>query len=480
MPTRSPRRRLTPPRRRAAPQPSQRMLRVLGIGEARPAAPIERREQVTRWTLAGADVLCALAALTLVIIGVGGTPSPVLALVPPAIVALAKVLGLYDRDELVLRKSTLDEVPGLFQLATLFALVAWLGDGPLGGRTFTGTAVLALWSGALLGFAVLRALARAVVLRHSPVERCLVVGDGDAIESVAAKLDGVPGVHAHLVARVPVERARESLSDLVREHEVHRVLIAPRASGSDGIVELVALAKSLGVRVSILPRIFEVVGSSVVFDELGGVPVLGVRRFGLSRSSQLAKRALDLTGASALLLCTVPLWVLAALAVRLDSSGSVFFRQVRVGRDGRFFKMFKFRTMVDGAETQKDALREHNETQGLFKIAADPRITRVGRLLRRTSLDELPQLLNVFRGEMSLVGPRPLVIEEDRRVEGWHRRRLHLIPGMTGHWQVLGSARIPLQEMVTIDYLYAANWTLWTDVKILLRTVPYVLARRGL
>jgi lipopolysaccharide/colanic/teichoic acid biosynthesis glycosyltransferase len=141
--------------------------------------------------------------------------------------------------------------------------------------------------------------------------------------------------------------------------------------------------------------------------------------------------------------------------------------------------MLKFRSMVDGAERIKDALRHRNEADGLFKIADDPRITRVGRLLRRTSLDELPQLFNVLRGEMSLVGPRPLVPDEDQHVRGWHRRRLQLMPGMTGPWQVLGSARIPLREMVTIDYLYVANWTLWGDVKILLRTLGAVVTRRG-
>ena len=132
------------------------------------------------------------------------------------------------------------------------------------------------------------------------------------------------------------------------------------------------------------------------------------------------------------------------------------------------------------ADARKDALRHLNETVGLFKIENDPRITRVGRFLRRSSLDELPQLLNVWRGEMSLVGPRPLVEDEDAQVHGFDRHRLHLTPGMTGHWQILGSARIPMDEMVGIDYLYVANWSLWIDVKILLRTIPYVFTSRGM
>jgi lipopolysaccharide/colanic/teichoic acid biosynthesis glycosyltransferase len=142
--------------------------------------------------------------------------------------------------------------------------------------------------------------------------------------------------------------------------------------------------------------------------------------------------------------------------------------------------MLKFRTMYDGADGHKEHLLHRNEADGFFKIAADPRVTPVGRWLRRTSLDELPQLLNVLRGEMSLVGPRPLVNEEDARIEGWFRRRLDVTPGMTGAWQVLGSSRIPMRDMVTIDYLYRTNWSLWLDLKILLRTVPHVVRRRGL
>jgi lipopolysaccharide/colanic/teichoic acid biosynthesis glycosyltransferase len=166
------------------------------------------------------------------------------------------------------------------------------------------------------------------------------------------------------------------------------------------------------------------------------------------------------------------------VGILLESGGSIFYRQVRVGRDGKHFRIFKFRSMVVGADTQKDKLRSLNEAgAGLFKITDDPRVTRVGRFLRRSSLDELPQLINVLRGEMSLVGPRPLVIDEDAQVLGLDRSRLHLTPGMTGPWQVLG-VRVPMQEMVGIDYLYVANWSLWHDLKILLRTIRHV-AHRG-
>jgi lipopolysaccharide/colanic/teichoic acid biosynthesis glycosyltransferase len=247
------------------------------------------------------------------------------------------------------------------------------------------------------------------------------------------------------------------------------------------MLNLVRTLKAVGVRVSVVPRLLEVVGSSVEFDDLHGVTVMGVRRFDLTRSSAKFKRMFDLLGASLGLLAVSPLLIGIAIAIKLDSRGPVFFRQLRVGRHGKRFHMLKFRTMVPEAESMKEALLHRNEAMdGLFKIAEDPRTTRVGRWLRRTALDELPQLLNIVRGEMSLVGPRPLVVEEDQRIEGWHRRRLELMPGMTGPWQILGPARVPLREMVAIDYLYVANWSPWTDIKILLRTVPHVIGRRGL
>jgi lipopolysaccharide/colanic/teichoic acid biosynthesis glycosyltransferase len=245
------------------------------------------------------------------------------------------------------------------------------------------------------------------------------------------------------------------------------------------MLEVIRVAKLEGVRVTVLPRLFEVVGSSVEFDQVDGLTMLGVRRFGLTRSSRLVKRAFDLAGSTLLLAAAAPVTAVIAVAIRLDTPGPVLFKQLRVGRDGRYFHMLKFRSMVADADGRKAELLHLNETEGMFKISADPRITRVGRLLRRSSLDELPQLLNVWRGEMSLVGPRPLVLDEDAQVVGLDRARLHLTPGMTGPWQVLGATRVPMREMVVIDYLYAANWSLWSDLKILLRTIPHMLSGAG-
>jgi exopolysaccharide biosynthesis polyprenyl glycosylphosphotransferase len=297
-------------------------------------------------------------------------------------------------------------------------------------------------------------------------------------------------VKAALVGRIPLDshadstfqqflRRPEDLAHVVEAHDVHRVIVAGEAGEQQRVLEAIQAAKALGVRVSVLPRMFEVVGSSVAFDYLDGLTILGVRRFGLSPASRSLKRALDSVGSALGIVFLSPLLLAIAVVIKVTSPGPVLFRQARVGRDGQPFEMLKFRTMRDGADAEKADLRPRNEAEGLFKIADDPRITPVGRFLRKTALDELPQLFNVVRGQMSLVGPRPLVLDEDRLIEGWYRRRLSLTPGMTGEWQVFGAARIPLREMATIDYLYVSNWSLWSDIKILLRTIPFMLARRG-
>jgi exopolysaccharide biosynthesis polyprenyl glycosylphosphotransferase len=470
------------------------------IAEVRGPAACVRRDALFRRSLLAADVVAILGALILTVV-LSSRRIPLqltwesLAGVPLLLI-VAKLLGLYDRDETLLRKTTLDEAPKLFQLATLSTLVALLAGRLVVAGTLDRKEALFLWL-ALGGLLVLcRATARGIALRVGPAERCLFIGDERSAGMVSSKLTGHGGINAKIVAHLDMDQVAQwstdtfsaprltEIRDLAQTLDVHRAIIAPGwgANADAGeTLNLVRTLKAVGVRVSVLPRMLEVVGSAVEFDELHGVTLMGVRRFDLSRSSAALKRSFDLLGASLGLLAISPLMIACAVAIKLDSRGPVFFRQLRVGRHGRRFHMLKFRTMVPEAEQLKDALRDRNEAQdGLFKIAADPRVTRMGRFLRKTALDELPQLFNIAQGEMSLVGPRPLVIDEDERIEGWHRRRLELMPGMTGPWQILGPARVPLKEMVALDYLYVANWSLWTDVKILLRTVPHVLGRRGL
>jgi exopolysaccharide biosynthesis polyprenyl glycosylphosphotransferase len=445
-----------------------------------------RRDAIFRGCLALADALAAAVALLAAVAASGPDRLRAPALLAlPAIVGMSKLLGLYDRDELLLHKATFDEAPGLFQLATLFSIFVWLSEAVLIEGAFAKVEFVALWSTLFASLMVLRSRARWLAFRAAPAERCLLLGNGRAYDLVRSKLP-LGGGGTELVAHEELEdeagevRVAGELRALARRHDIHRVILAPEATDSDAVLDLIREAKASGLKISLLPRFSEVLGSSVLFDDLHGLTVLAVRRFGLSRSSRLLKRAFDLSLTTLGLLVVGPLMALVALAVRLDSPGPILFRQRRIGLAGRPFEILKFRTMVREADQLKAELEHLNEADGLFKIADDPRVTRVGRFLRRTSLDELPQLINVMRGNMSLVGPRPLVIEDDRRVVGWHRERLKIQPGMTGHWQVLGSSRVPLREMVAIDYLYVANWSLWTDLKYLVRTVPLVLRARGL
>jgi lipopolysaccharide/colanic/teichoic acid biosynthesis glycosyltransferase len=200
----------------------------------------------------------------------------------------------------------------------------------------------------------------------------------------------------------------------------------------------------------------------------------------LSRTERALKRAFDLVGGAMLLIVLAPVWLSICLLIKMDSPGPILFRQRRIGQYGVPFRMFKFRTMVEGADTRKPALLHMNEAaEGLFKISGDPRLTRTGRWLRRTSLDELPQLLDVISGRMSLVGPRPLIPQEDSQITGAHRSRLSMRPGMTGVWQVNGASAIPISEMVELDSEYIKQWSLWLDVKLLLLTASHVVHRRG-
>jgi exopolysaccharide biosynthesis polyprenyl glycosylphosphotransferase len=459
-------------------------------------APV--RDAVFRRLLAVAD-LAAAAGGVAVISAIAGHRLPFASLATiPLIVVLAKISGRYDYDDLVLRKSTLEEAPALLGLAAAYAL-SWSLVVYLAGLHLNlgGAGVVVLWATTGVLLLVLRSLARILGQHSAPPERVLIIGDSVARTRLAQSLACDPGAHIEVVGYLPLEderrvnssqgpdrrRRRLSFDDFesyIRELDVHRVFLIPTTADSETMLEAVSRTTAVGVKVSIVPRLLEVVGSAVEFDTIGGVTVLGVRRPGLSRSSRALKRSMDIVGSTAGLLLLAPIGCVVAIAIKLGTPGPVFFRQRRVGREGRVFRMYKFRSMIAGAEAQRAALEALNETHGVFKLSADPRVTRIGRFLRRSSLDEMPQLINVLLGDMSLVGPRPLVVDEDRLIEGRHRDRLQLPPGMTGPWQVLGPTRPPLSEMVKTDYLYATNWSLWTDVKILLRTFAHVVGQRGL
>ena len=481
------------------------------VDGARGVAPAQRLEGTAPWRwpgalrdslfrrlLALADMAAAAGGLAIVGAASGHGVAAASLLAVPLIVVLAKLAGRYDHDQVVLRKSTLDEVPNLLVLAAAFTL-GWSAVAfPFGVRMeLGGSGVVALWAATAALLILMRGSARALAQVAAPPERALIVGPAHGRAQLASLLACDPGAHVEVAGFLPFEDERRSSEDwgersrrkrqvtfddldkVVSELQISRVFLMPTGSDTEATLEAVRRTTQTGAKVSIVPRLFEVVGSSVEFDVVGGVTVLGLRPQGLSTSSRLIKRTVDVCAATLGLLVLAPFGLVVAALIKLDTAGPVFFRQPRIGKDGRMFQMIKFRSMVDGAQAQREELLALNETDGVFKLTHDPRVTRVGRFLRRSSLDELPQLLNVLNGDMSLVGPRPLVADEDVLIEGRHRDRSRLSPGMTGLWQVLGPPRPPLSEMVKADYLYATHWSLWSDTKIVLRTLAHVVNRRG-
>lgn len=444
-----------------------------------------QRDSVFRRALGIADVAAAAVSL-LVLDRVGETTlGPLAILALPLAVLLSKLLGLYDREERVLWSNTLDEVPRVFVMALVYTVFIWLASGSfLPGHVHKNQFLLALITmiaGVLSG----RLVARHVAAELTERDRCLVLGEPSSFDRVRKRLKYGENGAAEVVLGIPVSAGGFGplvedglLQEVVEVYDIKRVVIASSGHDTDSVLELIRQAAGLNVKVSLLPHFWDTLGSLVV-DEMPGTAMLSVRRFGLSRSSELVKRGFDITLAAVSLVLLVPVLAIIAVVVRATSDGPALFRQRRVGRHNVPFEILKFRTMGCDAEARRHELTDLNEAEGIFKIRQDPRITSVGGWLRRTNLDELPQLVNVLRGEMSMVGPRPLIPEEDAGIVGWRRRRLDVPPGMTGHWQVLGGPRVPLEEMVMIDYLYIANWSLWRDVKCLLRTATCVLGRRG-
>jgi exopolysaccharide biosynthesis polyprenyl glycosylphosphotransferase len=317
--------------------------------------------------------------------------------------------------------------------------------------------------------------------------RAVLVGSGANIEAVSHALRDSREIEPYgFVARTPVGHVNglrdfRSLEQLERHFDaVDEVLIADADFPEEEAVELVDRCHRQGVRVRVAPSTMEILMERVEYVPGQALPLFELKPPVFEGVDFALKRTFDLVGSTLLILVLSPLMILMALAIKLTSRGSVFYRSHRPGIGGKTFPCLKFRTMVRGAEQLQDRLEEHNEMgRALFKMRDDPRVTAVGRFLRRWSLDELPQLFNVLRGEMSLVGPRPLPQRDYDRLDDWHRKRYLVLPGMTGLWQVSGRSELDFDELVRLDFLYLERWSVFLDLTILLKTIPAVIRARG-
>ena len=309
--------------------------------------------------------------------------------------------------------------------------------------------------------------------------RTIVIGSGPAAQTVKRKLAEFPEGGLTPVANISLEALETDgvLARLLALHRAQHVVIIPAHSDDIDLAQNLQRHRGLDARFSLVPPLGDLFLHPGRVSELGGVPFIPLGRVLRTRTSFPGKRTFDLVAASILLTLLSPLMLTAALAVKLGDGGPVFFRQRRVGKGGEVFGMLKFRSMIVGADRMQAQLRDKNFSDGLlFKMAGDPRITPVGRIIRRLSIDELPQLWNVVRGEMSLVGPRPLPVDPDAFTRGDSERHT-VLPGITGYWQISGGNGLAYQEMITLDLAYIRNWSLWLDIRLLLRTVPALMQR---
>jgi exopolysaccharide biosynthesis polyprenyl glycosylphosphotransferase len=416
----------------------------------------------------------------------------------PAWVVVAKLYGLYDFDEERTDHSTADDLVGVLHLVTVgswlffaFAAVTHRAD-PGFAR------LLGFWLFAIVAITASRAIARGIARKHlAYVQNTIIVGAGDVGQLIAKKLRQHPEYGLNIVGFVdgdPKERTEnltdiallgglEQLPQMVQILDVERVIVAFSNDSHEDMLHLIRSLKDLDIQIDLVPRFFEVIGTNVGIHTAEGLPLIGLPALRLSRSSLFMKRTMDLALSLTGLVLLTPLLLAVAVWIKLDSRGPVFFRQLRMGSEDQTFEILKFRTMSADADERKHeyaALNKHVDGDPrMFKIPNDPRVTRSGKVLRRFSIDELPQLINVVRGQMSLVGPRPLILEEDLHVVDWRRQRLNLKPGITGLWQVLGRDDIGFEEMVRLDYVYVTTWSIFNDLKLILRTIPALYRARA-
>ena len=418
-----------------------------------------------------------------------GSSSQVLLLAVVVAVAwplAAFLCGLYAREDLRAWASGVSEAPRLVLTCLavswpMYALLVSMGLARPAAGAFFG----ALACGTVAGVA--RSAARVSAHRAPKLrQRTLIVGSGLVAERLAERINDHPelglvltgfiddGAGDQGTTELPCLGGLSALSDLVELDLVDRVMIAFTRAHHEELLHALRVCRDAGVAVDIVPRLFEFLDGARSIEQIGGMPLLSIDAPTFSAPSRVSKRTLDLVGASVALIVLAPILIAIALAIKLDSRGPVLFTQLRSGRGGKFFKLYKFRSMHTAATVEVRA------DGAIVKTRDDERITRVGRVIRRLSLDEAPQLFNVLTADMSLVGPRPLVMAEAQTLtESWQARRADLRPGLTGPWQISGRSNIPFQEMIRFDYQYVAGWSLARDVEILLATLPVVLSGRG-
>jgi exopolysaccharide biosynthesis polyprenyl glycosylphosphotransferase len=465
-----------------------------------PPRPVSRehrsRDAVVRRALAAGDILAfsgGLSAGLFVRGDLAGDQIAWAAAMVPVWIVLLKLYGLYDKDSRRVSHSTIDDLPAIFHALLIAGLGTWVWLKITPAPRMVLAQALVFMPATLAATVLLRTAARRLARELVGPERVLLVGEGAAARVLVQKVRGYNEVALDpvgylagdrsngdgLAAELPCLGEVGDLGQVCDEHGIERAIVVALSVEPEVLAQLIRDAHDATVKVSVLPHAFDVLGRATELDDVEGVTILGVNPPALSRSSRMLKRALDVTVSVPLLLLTLPLYLPIAVAITLDSGGPIMFRQIRIGRGGRPFRLFKFRTMVIDAEAQVEGLRALSSEAAWLALDHDPRVTRVGRFLRKASLDELPQLWNVVRGEMSLVGPRPMPSDVHDNITGWGRKRLDLTPGLTGLWQVLGRTRIPFDEMIKLDYLYVTNWSLWGDVRLLLKTLYVVLIGRG-
>jgi exopolysaccharide biosynthesis polyprenyl glycosylphosphotransferase len=329
------------------------------------------------------------------------------------------------------------------------------------------------------------------VFRFTGVRRRVVlVGEGSNVSDLHRALGfGRSGIDYEFVGVVasgpdglalPVLGGLSELPSILDHERVDELIVADSDYEEEELLEIAEEAHRRGLKVRIAPTTTEILVQRAEYIPGQGLPLFELRPPVFEGADWAIKRAFDVAVSGSVVVLGLPFWLLIAAAIKLGSPGPVLYRDRRVGLNEREFGMLKFRTMYAGAADRQLQLEAENEASGpLFKIRDDPRVTPVGRLLRRFSLDEIPQVLNVLRGEMSLVGPRPLPVRDFRRLEDWHRKRYLVLPGMSGLWQISGRSNLSFDDLVRLDFYYLENWSIWLDISILARTIPAVLLRRG-